>query len=202
MNFRVVKLGGSLLGFEHVQPALRRWLALQPAATNVLIVGGGESVEAIRSFDRRLHLGEEACHWLCIRAMGVTARLAAALWPEFALATRWDELMQRVSDGRSVIVFDTEDFLRRDEPARPGPALECTWSVTSDSIAARVAVVLRAGELALLKSALPEGSSLSCTEAAESGYVDPFFPRLAGPIPFLRAVNLRTADFAELPLAP
>jgi hypothetical protein len=49
--------------------------------------------------------------------------------------------------------------------------------VTSDSIAARMAVVLGADRLILLKSIdMPSGTSW--TEAAERGWVDRHFPRV------------------------
>ncbi len=196
MSCRVVKLGGSLLDWESLHGVFAAWLDAQPLAKNVLVVGGGDLAETIRRLDQRLALGEEAAHWLCIRAMGVSARLAVALWPQFALATQLAELTAATGAG-GAWVFDTEEFLRREEPKQSGPQLEHRWSVTSDSIAARVAAVLGADELVLLKSALPASSPLTCEAAAAAGYVDAFFPRAAISLPRIRAVNLRASGFPE-----
>ena len=72
-------------------------------------------------------------------------------------------------------------------------ALPHTWAVTSDSIAARVAVVSGAEHLILLKSVtIPEG--MDWEEAAERGFVDEWFARTLRPArPWLkvRAVNFR-----------
>ncbi len=198
---RVIKLGGSLLDLDEVRPALRTWLALQPPLATVLIVGGGALADALRDWDRRFALGEETSHWLCVRAMGVSARLAVALWPEFTLAARWDELVAGRQVASSRIVFDVEDFLRRDEPHLPGAALACNWSVTSDSIAARVAAVLGADELVLLKSSLPRQERWCWSEAAECNFVDAYFPRVAPEVAAIRAVHLRDATFPQLRLA-
>jgi aspartokinase-like uncharacterized kinase len=202
MHRRVIKLGGSLLDFGGLQAALREWLALQPPAANVLIVGGGPLVDVVHDLDRRLGLGEEAAHWLSIRAMGVTARLANALWPEFKLVTQWAALREAMGSSPTPIVFDAEEFLRRHEPQAPGATLERSWSVTSDSIAARVAAALPAAELVLLKSSLPDRSFISHAEAASLGYVDPFFPRVARSLPHVRAVQFRSPEFHEIDLAP
>jgi aspartokinase-like uncharacterized kinase len=197
-----MKLGGSLLDFEGLQAALREWLVLQPVAANVLIAGGGPLVEAIRDLDRRFGLGEEAAHWLSIRAMGVTARLATALWPEFKLVTVWASLREAIGSSPMPVVFDAEEFLRRHEPQEPGVVLPRSWSVTSDSIAARIAEALPAGELVLLKSSLPDRSPISPAEAASLGYVDPSFPQIARSLRRIRMVNLRSPRFEEVPLHP
>lgn len=200
MRRRVIKLGGSLLDYDGLRSALPRWLAAQTPAANVLVVGGGDLVEDLRRLDRRFHLGEEAAHWLCIRAMGVTARLAAALWPELQFTARWAELVPLCEAGAGTVIFDVEHFLLHHDPHLPGEALEHGWTVTSDSIAARVAEVLGAAELALLKSSLPTFSPLTCRAAAATGYVDPFFPRAAHRLSQIRAVDLRSGKFEERPL--
>ena len=64
--------------------------------------------------------------------------------------------LQMLPEGKSgTLVFDVTGFMRQIEPRLQGSKLPYGWSVTSDSIAARVAAVLAAGELVLLKPALP-----------------------------------------------
>jgi aspartokinase-like uncharacterized kinase len=194
----VVKLGGSLLDLDGLVPRLRRWRELQPAGTDVVVVGGGPMADAIRDAYRRHHLGEEDAHWLCVRVLAVTAELLARLLPEAALATRFDELAGPPDAGR-LWVFATEQFLRCAEPSLRGPPLPHSWDVTSDSIAARLAEALAAQELVLLKSCLPDPASRR-EALAESGYTDRYFPRAAAMVPRVRCVDLRDDRFPEIVL--
>ena len=80
-------------------------------------------------------------------------------------------------------------FLEELDEGRPD-ALPASWDVTTDSIAARIAVRLGAGRLALLKSAdLPEG--ITREEAARLGLVDARFPRVARSLDQVECVFLR-----------
>ncbi len=73
-------------------------------------------------------------------------------------------------------VLDCYAFALEDDP-REGK-LPHTWSVTTDSIAARAAVVFRAAKLILLKSVdVPPGTPWEV--AAANGWVDAHFPHIA-----------------------
>ena len=89
--------------------------------------------------------------------------------------------------------MDARAFAAWDQHTNPHGALPHRWSVTSDSVAARAAVVSGAEHLILLKSVtIPEG--MDWEEAAEHGYVDKWFARTirpAGESLKVRAVNLR-----------
>lgn len=196
MSLRVVKVGGSLLDWPGLPAALRSWLAEQTPAVNVLLAGGGKLADAIRQADAAFGLGEEAAHWLCIDALGVTTKLlAAALDRNDSLVATLDALRQ--PDCEKLVIFDPRDFLLLDEATTlPGDVLPHAWSVTSDSIAARLAQVLAADELVLLKSADPPmGATLA--DLAASGYVDGYFPAV-GFLGRVRAVNLRRHCVPEI----
>jgi aspartokinase-like uncharacterized kinase len=192
LKLRVIKLGGSLLDGADLAASLRRWLSAQPPATNVVIVGGGSIVERLRAFDRRYSLPPATAHWLSVRAMSLTATLVAELMPEASLVSSLEELRAATASG--LLVFEVERFLREDQ-AGSSP-LPCSWEVTSDSIAARVATALPAQELVLLKSALPAGPP-SREAWARAGYVDAYFARVSSGLS-VRAVNLRDDDFPEV----
>jgi hypothetical protein len=87
-------------------------------------------------------------------------------------------------------MLDAHQFALEDE-ARPG-ALPHSWAVTSDSIAARAAVVFNASRLILLKSIdVPPGTSW--LEAAANGWVDTHFPIVIADAAFpVEVVNFRT----------
>jgi 5-(aminomethyl)-3-furanmethanol phosphate kinase len=190
MLTRVVKVGGSLLDWPPLGQSLKAWLVQQPAEFNVLICGGGALANAIRDADRRFSLGDEISHWLCIDVLSITSRVLAAAVHEMPLFARLDQLQAAISrgEGRGV-VFDPRDYLREHEPQQPGRPLAHDWSVTSDSIAARLAQAIGADELVLLKSC--EASSGSLSDLAAAGIVDRFFPVAAADICNVRMVNLR-----------
>ena len=73
--------------------------------------------------------------------------------------------------------------------------------MTSDTIAARIAVFLEAGLLVLLKSApLPAGATRE--DAARLGLVDPMLPSVARSIPRVEYVNLRSDPLDRRLLPP
>jgi 5-(aminomethyl)-3-furanmethanol phosphate kinase len=187
---RVVKLGGSLLDLVDWPRRLANWLAGEPPAVNVLVVGGGELAEAIREYDRRFSLGEEAAHWLCVRALSIHAEMAATVLRQqlfnASLVRRFGDLGQLAGD--CLAVFDPEAFLRDEESRFSGTPLPHTWAATTDSIAARVAECLGAEELVLLKSAPPPADP---TDSA-AGYVDAHFAAAARNIRRVRFVDLRS----------
>jgi aspartokinase-like uncharacterized kinase len=198
---RVVKVGGSLFVLPDLASRIKNWLKRQPPAINILLAGGGELADVIRRADERHRLGESAAHWLCIEAMGVTSNWLATIgaWPLFDTCEGVTQVRSEqpapMEAAAGVLVFDPRAFLKGPEPTVDGPRLPHSWEVTSDSIAARFAVSLRADELVLLKS-VPPPSFGPITELAESGYVDAFFPKAAETLASVRIVDL-SSQLAE-----
>jgi len=190
MLTRIVKVGGSLLTWPPLADALRTWLARQPPALNVLLPGGGTLVDVIRRADRDLSLGDEAAHWRCVDLLSVTARWLTAKLGDVPLLETHDELLFcRNARQRARVVFDVREWLQRHEPSGAGRRLPHDWSVTSDSIAARLAEVIGADELVILKSADPPAESVA--KLAIAGYIDRHFPPAAAALAVVRFVNLR-----------
>ncbi|HVX14681.1 MAG TPA: hypothetical protein VHC22_26065 [Pirellulales bacterium] len=191
-RLRVVKLGGSLLELPDLPVRLRRWLALQPAATNVLVVGGGRAADAVREVDRQDQLTDDEAHWHAIDAMRSNARLLAESFPEAI----W---LERIEDVPTytvpLLLLDPLIFMRRADPQHPCGPLPASWDVTSDSIAARAADMLGARELVLLKSTLPAGRR---PQDRLFGYVDEFFWQASRGLSHVRCVNLRDESFSEM----
>jgi aspartokinase-like uncharacterized kinase len=180
----VVKVGGSLFDLPDLGPRLRAWLARESGPV-LLVPGGGPAADAVRDYDRRHALGEEAAHWLALRALTLNAHFLQALLPGAAVIARPD-----ACPGQGSAILDAHAFALSDE-GRPGCLPHC-WEVTSDAVAARAAVVAGARSLALLKSVIvPAG--LSWEEAGRRGLVDGWLACVLDSAPWLevRAVNLR-----------
>ena len=188
---RVIKLGGSLLDWPELADRFRDWLARQSPAASVVVAGGGAIVDAVRELDRAQSLSAETSHWLAIRAMSLTAALAARILSPAPPVRALAEL--RLSADAPVQVFEVERWLRDD--ARRADPLPVGWEVTGDSIAARLAHAIGASELVLLKSALPEPSA-SREALAQAGFVDAYFPKAAVGLS-VRVVNLRDPEFPD-----
>jgi 5-(aminomethyl)-3-furanmethanol phosphate kinase len=191
----VVKLGGALLSSRDLPARLRAWLATEAAARSdahiVLIIGGGRLVDALREIDAVTPLEDATAHWLAIDLMDVAARIVEAALPDLFATSDFGELERRIACP-GLTLFRPSRFLAAFEPNSPGLRLPPSWSVTSDSIAARLAIVLAAEELILIKSTSPpdDGSRLDLTALSDAGYVDAFLPRLDGALNALRFVAL------------
>jgi aspartokinase-like uncharacterized kinase len=156
----VVKVGGSLLAepgaLNRVAGAL---VQVARRRATVVIPGGGPFAEAVRAFDQAHGLSPGSAHWMAILAMDQYA---------YALAERITN--SRVVEGRpgilSALGESTVPVLAPYRWLRAADELPHSWEVTSDSLAAYLAMLLGAAELVLVKS-LAGGEEL----------VDPYFRR-------------------------
>lgn len=189
---RVVKVGGSLFDWPELPLALDTWLSQQPPAIDILIAGGGSPVDTIRQASRQSSLDDETAHWLAIDAMSNNSLLLANLLPDLEFISTYYKLKSTIEiDSSQRIVFDAKEFLSHHENNLPGCVLPHNWNVTSDSIAARLAEVLMADELVLLKSADPLAEPTAAL--ADNGYVDRYLPAFDLCHFRQRFVNLRQA---------
>jgi aspartokinase-like uncharacterized kinase len=187
----VVKVGGSLFDLAGLGPRLAAWLAARDDRHALLVPGGGPTADVVRRLDRTHGLGEERCHWLALRALTLNAHALAELLPAARVVAGLDGAAAAWRAG-GVAVLDAHAFLLADE-GRPG-ALPHSWDVTSDAVAARVAVVAGARGLVLLKSTdVPEG--IGWDEAARRGLVDKMMADVLRAAPGLSvwAVNFRSS---------
>src|ERR1700722_3046111 len=161
----VLKVGGSLYDLPDLGPRLRRFLASLGEGGRLIVPGGGPTTDAIRLFDRDHGLGPETSHWLALRACTVNAHFLARLIVGSPIVTS-------PAECRGICILDPFAFVS-DDDGRPGCLPHC-WDATSDSVAARAAVVARAG-LVLLKSVTMNEDD-DWHAAARAGHVDPVFP--------------------------
>ena len=174
----VIKVGGSLFDWPELRSSLAKLLEEQRAARRhlVLLAGGGQAADFVRTLDRTFALGDVPAHHLALRSLDLTAHLLAALLPGLVVVEELAALDGAWNQGRTPVLAPRR-FLEEKDLASPDP-LPPSWDVTSDAIAARVAVHLSAVELVLLKSTpLPRGTDRRA--AACLGLVDRFFPVVA-----------------------
>ena len=132
---QVVKIGGSLF------PNYAIDLAKKLKSTNsCIILGGGEFANLIRKYNDEQHFSEEINHWTAIDCMDILSKLVDDKVDSTKLAYSIEDINQISAEGFTPI-FIVSKFLRDEDP------FECSWDVTSDSIAAYVAHLLNANLL-------------------------------------------------------
>ena len=132
---QVVKIGGSLF------PNYAIDLAKKLENTNSLIVlGGDEFANLIRKYDSEINFSQETNHWTAIDCMDIIAKLVNDKVESTKLAYSIDDAIAISNEGFTPI-FVVSKFLREDDP------FECSWDVTSDSIAAYISHRLNANLL-------------------------------------------------------
>lgn len=162
----VVKLGGSLLASSRLAQLLGR--LAQTGAPLVLVPGGGAFADAVRTEQPRLRLSDEAAHRMAILAMEQTAHALADIEPRFALCPDEAAIDGAHADGRAALWLPARLALDAELPAG--------WDVTSDSLAAWLAIRLSAARLTLVKSAPAAAPDGPPQLWAQAGLVDGHFP--------------------------
>jgi aspartokinase-like uncharacterized kinase len=186
----VIKVGGSLFDWPALPRRLGALLDERRLAHQhiVLLPGGGRAADFVRQIDHTFALGDLPAHRLAIRSLDLTAHVLATIVPGLDVIDDPGGL-GGVWQQRRIPVLAPYRFLEEIDPDAHEP-LPCSWDLTSDSIAARIAVHLAATELLLLKSApLPLGTSRR--EAAELGLVDSLFPEVSHRLRQVIYLNLR-----------
>ena len=169
----VLKVGGSLLSRPDWPALLPPLMAACGPRACCLVVGGGAVVDGLRAIDRAVPQSPQLMHDLAIDAMRLTARLVAA--------TANVPVVAAPPIAGSVAVLDVPAWLAAGSRSATLPV---GWHVTSDAIAARVAVEHH-GSLLLAKSAPPppcpaDGDPIA--SLARAGWVDEHFPEAAAPL--------------------
>jgi dihydroneopterin aldolase len=165
----IVKLGGSLAFSIHLRP----WLdaLAQGAGAVVLVPGGGPFADAVRSAQANMGFDDAAAHHMALLAMDQYGRALASLNKALVLADSVAAI-RRLLRAKKVPVWSPT---RMALGARDIPA---SWEVTSDSLAAWLAVRLGARRLLLVKHAAATADPIGVEALVAAGIVDPALPRM------------------------
>lgn len=188
----VIKLGGSVTHYE----SLMQWLKLVVRWGDgkvIIVPGGGVYADAVREFQHMRaglsegHVDDSQAHALAIYAMDQMARSLVAMMPELTLVRNPFEIAERGWQHRGLVWLPSEMALGQ-AFATEYP-LPHSWDITSDSLAAWLALQLDACQLLMIKSderlkAL--NLTLALSELQEMGIVD------TGLTAFLQQARYRT----------
>jgi aspartokinase-like uncharacterized kinase len=143
MTVTVVKVGGSLSQKPQALRALCVKLGeLAKKHALVVVPGGAEFADCVRDLDKRFSLSSVTAHRMAILGMDQYGLLLSDLMPNCQVADSLEEA-KNASVGR-LVVFLPSRFMFEDN------ALENSWEVTSDSIAAHIASRLDAEKVLLI----------------------------------------------------
>lgn len=165
----VVKLGGSLAKSGQLRAALDAVARRYRGRTAVLVPGGGAFADQVRAAQRQWQFDDVTAHAMALLAMQQMARLFNGLKPDFEVTGSVVEIILRVrsADGATLIWSPDIDELNR-------AGIAASWDITSDSLAAWLALQISARELVLVKSAAID-PQLNLAQLADAGVIDPAF---------------------------
>jgi aspartokinase-like uncharacterized kinase len=185
----VYKLGGSLLSLSDLGARTSRLFASRRESRPLLIIGGGDAADLVRRWDRAHHLAAETAHDLALAAMSLNESLVEKLLPGARIVADRQQAARSWGDN-TLPILCARRFLSDEEAICDDP-LPRTWEVTSDSIAAWVAIRWPAARLVLLKST---------SDIHRDGLVDAHFKYLLPKLSDVSVLNLRADDSIAQPL--
>lgn len=165
----LVKLGGSLAR----ERQFARWVeAVRQCKSGAVIVpGGGPFADCVRKAQKYMRFDDAAAHRMALLAMEEYAIACASSFPDALLVS--DEAQLRlIGEGRIAFWLPSRMALAADD-------LPENWQVTSDSLAAWLALQLNAPALVVIKSVNAKTDPISADALVECEIVDPLFARFA-----------------------
>ena len=182
----VLKIGGSLLS----SPMLIQYLELasQNGQGQVVIVpGGGVFADQVRSTQKQWMYDDRTAHYMAILAMQQMALLFQGLCADLVLINKVAAIRPALQQ-QQVVVWSP---LATELDAAGVPA---SWDVTSDSLAAWLAIQLSAIRLILVKSAqIPVDPTLE--QLVTLGVIDKAFTRLV----YNNPIRIDCISYHQLP---
>jgi 5-(aminomethyl)-3-furanmethanol phosphate kinase len=137
----VIKVGGSLAENPKTLKALGEELCSIAKTSSIVVVpGGGKFADAVRKLDSKYSLPAPLSHKLAISAMDQYGMFLSNDFPDCCCCCDSLKAAQKLAEEGAVPIFLPLKLLSQEDPFKP------SWDVTSDSIAAYVAVKVNAAK--------------------------------------------------------
>lgn len=128
----VIKVGGSLFPEDAVN------LSKALVGKKVMVIcGGGELANLLRSHDEKMHFSDTAAHKSAILCMDIMGMLLADKVPDAETVYSFKQAEKALDDGKLPVLIPSPILFRKDP-------LEHSWRVTSDSLSLYIAHQLKA----------------------------------------------------------
>jgi len=163
----IVKLGGSLSQSDTLVKCLNRVEQNYPDSAVVIVPGGGAFADQVRLAQRHWQFDDKTAHRMAILAMQQMALLFNGIKGNFTIANSLLDIQKQLHKQK--IVIWSPNIIELDKAA-----IQASWDITSDSLAAWLAMALSASELILVKSAMID-ENLSIQQLAKQNIVDKGF---------------------------
>jgi len=171
MTLWVVKLGGSLANSGEL-PLWLDVIATTGGGKVVLVPGGGPWADEVRQAQKREGFDDRVAHRKALRAMEQYASVLAGLRPNLVAANSIPEIHNILRSGQ-IALWMPHAMVVAD------PNIPESWEVTSDSLAAWLALRLSASGLLLVKSLQIDRPQPAIEEMMHRGWVDGAFANFA-----------------------
>ena len=133
MDATVIKIGGSLgLHPEKLKVLCSKLSAASKKHFLLVVPGGGEFADAVRTVDKRFGLSNSVSHQMAILGMDQYGYLLSDLISGSLLVNQIDQV-QNIFDIHKCLILLPSNIMSKND------SLEKSWNVTSDSIAVHIA---------------------------------------------------------------
>ena len=144
MALTVLKLGGSLANNpEKLRFLMEKLVELSRQYLLLIVPGGGEFADTVRSLDTRFNLSSKAAHRMAILAMDQYGLLLADLSPKTTVVRTFEDTKISLKLSNLSIFLPASIMFSED-------SLENSWNITSDSISLYIAHRLGAQQVLLI----------------------------------------------------
>jgi len=135
----VVKLGGSLIKDGVIDENMQTLADIKDEKNIVVVIGGGELADGVRSFSSEYEISASRAHWTAIKCMDLNTEMVNDLSGSTEIVNSADQVSKAFQDEKMPLM-KTEKFMRSFDHDQ-------SWELTSDSISGLLAEKLGAERL-------------------------------------------------------